>query len=85
MEHLADLRHIPFMLYQVLNILGLKNNGNNHRQVGNSILRINKTLMDAIGTFCSEGKKAYARAVFITTARVGGSRSGRRSRGCLLV
>ena len=25
------------------------------------------------------------RAVFITTARVGGSRSGRRSRGCLPV
>jgi hypothetical protein len=64
MKHLADLRHIPFMLYQVLNILGLKNNGNNHRQVGNSILRINKTLMDAIGTFCSEDKKAYASAHF---------------------
>jgi hypothetical protein len=61
MKHLADLRHIPFTLYEVLNILGLKNNGNNHRQVGNSILRINKTL---IGSFCREDKKAYTSAHF---------------------
>ena len=64
MKHLADLRHIPFTLYEVLNILGLKNNGNNHRQVGNSILKINKTVIGTIGTFCREDKKAYASAHF---------------------
>jgi Replication initiator protein A/DnaA N-terminal domain len=56
---------IPFTLYEVLNILGLKDNGKNYRRVRDSILKINKTLMDAIDAFYREDKKAYGSAHFI--------------------
>lgn len=56
---------IPFTLYEVLNILGLKDNGKNYRRVRDSILKINKTLMDAIDAFYRKDKKAYGSAHFI--------------------
>lgn len=56
---------IPFTLYEVLNILGLKDNGKNYRRVRDSILKINKTLMDAIDAFYREDKKSYGSAHFI--------------------
>ena len=56
---------IPFTLYEVLNILGLKDNGKNYRKVRESILKINKTLMDAIDAFYRKDKRAYGSAHFI--------------------
>ena len=56
---------IPFTLYEVLNILGLKDNGKNYRRVRDSILKINKTLMDAIDAFYRKDKKSYGSAHFI--------------------
>ncbi len=56
---------IPFTLYEVLNIMGLKDNGRNYRRVRKSILKINKTLMDAVDAFYRKDKKAYGSAHFI--------------------
>ena len=56
---------IPFTLYEIINILGLKDNGKNYARVRGSILKINKTLIDAVDAFYHKDKRSYESEHFI--------------------